>query len=137
MTRKPWVNIGDCVIILLALMLTLYSAYAIYAKPQNNTVVMIRGEESEWVFPLNSDETVEVHGPLGITLIRIHGLEAWVESSPCKNQICVAAGQIHGYRTWIACLPNNVFLLIEGNTIEGNITEGNNESGITPDSISW
>ena len=132
MTGKLRLKIFDYIIIILALVFSSYSAYAIYSGSQANTIVMIRGQDREWVFPLNAEETVEVQGPLGISLIRIRGNEAWVESSPCKNQICVAAGQIHRYRTWIACLPNNVFLLIEGN----NIIEGNITNGITPDSIS-
>ena len=134
MTRKLRLKVFDFIIIILALFFTSYSAYAIYSGPQTNTNVIIRGQDSEWVFPLNAEETVEVQGPLGTTLVRIHGSEAWVESSPCKNQICVAAGQIHRYRNWIACLPNNVFLLIDGNTLDGNTMEGNDE--IVTDSIS-
>ena len=133
MTRKLRLKIFDYIIIILALVFSSYSAFAIYSKPEINTAVIIRGQGREWVFPLNAEETVEVQGPLGTSLIRISGHEAWVESSPCKNQICVAAGQIHRYRSWVVCLPNNVFLLIEGNN---NFIEGNNESEIIPDSIS-
>jgi hypothetical protein len=61
------------------------------------------------------EETVNVNGPLGNTVIRIHGNQAWIDSSPCKNKICVAMGHVKSNGDWVACLPNNVFLIIKGN----------------------
>ena len=107
---KPW----DIVIILLALSLTGFSAFRIYLKPQNMAMVTIEGQDKRWVFPLDAEETIPVAGPLGNTVVRIHGNEAWVESSPCENQICVQAGHLSGNFEFAACLPNNVLLLVEG-----------------------
>ena len=104
----------DGVLILLALALTGISAFMVYARPQNTARVIIAGSEGEWVFPLDAEETIAVPGPLGDTIIRIHGHEAWVESSPCDNQVCVAVGHLDGNAQWAACLPNNVMVRIEG-----------------------
>ena len=128
MKGKLPVKILDFVIILLALGLTGASAFAVYVKqPQNDTQVLIQGPSQAWVFPLDAEETVNVPGALGTTVVRIHENQAWVESSPCNNQICVAMGRVGYMGGFVACLPNNVILVIEGNHGQENI----------PDSIAW
>jgi hypothetical protein len=125
-SRFP-VRVLDIVMILLALGLTGASAFAAYVKPQNTIQVLINGSGREWVFPLDADESVAVPGPLGDTIVRIRDNQAWVESSPCTNQVCVAAGHVNAQGEWVACLPNNVFLMIEGKEVRRH----------APDSTSW
>ena len=114
MKGKLPVKIPDIVIILMALGLTGFSAFRVYVKPQSTTRVLIEGSTQQWVFPLDAEETVNVRGPLGITVVKIHGDEAWVESSPCDNKVCVGAGHLNRNGEFAACLPNNVLLIIEG-----------------------
>jgi hypothetical protein len=105
----------DFLVVGIAVALTGFSAFVVYARPQAGQQVIIQGASGRtWVYPLDADETVAVQGPLGNTVVRIHNHQAWVESSPCGNQTCVAAGHINSEGEWVACLPNNVFLLIEG-----------------------
>jgi len=104
----------DILIIFLAAGLTISSAYFVYLKPQNSQHVLIKGQGSEWIFPLNADETVVVQGPLGDTVVRINDGNVWIESSPCQNQTCVSAGILRRHGNWAVCLPNNVFVMIEG-----------------------
>ena len=111
---KPGIKIPDILIITIAAGLTIYSAFYAYFKPQGTPRVLIRGQNSEWFFPVNAEETINVSGPLGDTIIRIQENRAWVESSPCDNQTCVAAGNVFRNGQWAACLPNNVLLMIEG-----------------------
>ena len=111
MALKIW----DFVIITLALSLTGFSAFSVYAGPRDVSQILVQGRDGQWVFPLDAEETLAVPGPLGDTVIKIHDSQAWVESSPCGNQICVAAGHIQRRGIWLACLPNNVFLMIDGN----------------------
>jgi len=91
-----------------------FSAFSVYVKPAEQTRVMVRGQKSEWSFPADADETVTVPGPLGDTVIRISTNSAWVVSSPCDNQTCVAAGRITRQGQWAACLPNSVLLMMYG-----------------------
>ena len=114
MKRKLPVKPGDIVLILFALGVTGFSAFTVYLKPQNVTRVLIQGDNQEWVYPLNAEETIHVRGPLGNTVVKIHGNEAWVESSPCDNKVCVGAGRLHRNFEFAACLPNNVLVMIEG-----------------------
>jgi hypothetical protein len=104
----------DFAVIGLSAALTAFSAFMIYAKPQNTQQVMIRGSGKVWVFPLDAEETVTVPGPLGDTVVEIRNHQAHVVSSPCENQTCVAAGHIDSGGQWVACLPNKVFVVIEG-----------------------
>ncbi|MDR2246542.1 MAG: NusG domain II-containing protein [Treponema sp.] len=127
MKRKVPLKALDIVVILLAVGLTGFSAFAAYGKPRNTPRVAISGSGREWVFPLDADETVAVSGPLGTTVVRIRDNRAWVESSPCANQVCVAAGRVHRQGEWVACLPNTVFLAIEGQEARRNV----------PDSTTW
>ena len=104
----------DLAAITLALAIAGFSAYVAYLQPSNATRVLIKGAGRKWVFPLNAEETIEVSGPLGNTVVRIQDNRAWVESSPCDNQVCVAAGFLSGRGEFAACLPNFVLVFIEG-----------------------
>jgi len=115
------VKLWDVVIFFLALSLTGFSVFSAYIKPQNISQVLIEGKNQRWIFPLDADETVNVQGPLGTTVIRIHENQAWVESSPCENKICIGAGHLHNNGEFAACLPNNVLIVIEGNDVSGEI----------------
>jgi len=124
---KPPVKIPDIVIILLALGLTGYSAFVAYMHPRNMPRVLIQGPTQRWIFPLDAEETVRVRGVLGNdTVIRIHANEVWVESSPCDNKTCVGMGHIsvNSLWNWVACLPNNVFFVIEGSDDGGDFIDG-------------
>ena len=121
------VKIPDLVIILLALGLSGFSAFTAYVRPRHTIQVLVRGPGQSWIFPLEAEETVSVQGPLGRTVVQISGGRAWVESSPCDNQTCVASGPVRYQGAWAACLPNNVLLLMEGNDEQKN----------TPDAVAW
>jgi len=105
-------------IIILAIAFTGFFAFSVYIKPRHAAQVLIQGESQNWIFPLDAEETIAVRGPLGRTVVRIHNGQAWVESSPCENKICVAAGHLSGHGEFAACLPNKVLLMIEGRFLQ-------------------
>jgi len=107
-------KLSDILIIWLVAGITFFSGYTAYLKPQGRPQVLIRGQGSEWLFPINASEIVAVAGPLGDTIVRIEENRARIESSPCDNQTCVAAGLLTRQGQWAACLPNNVLLMIQG-----------------------
>ena len=104
----------DIIIILLVAGLTFFAVYFVYMKPQGRSQFLIRGQGGEWTFPVGAEETIVVNGPLGNTIVRLNGQRAWVESSPCDNQNCVASGFLSRQGQWSACLPNNVLVIISG-----------------------
>ena len=109
---KPfdWVSLAAAVLV------TAASFFYVYAGSLGSpdTVVVIEGGGRSWVFPADAEEEVAVSGPLGTTIVRLGGGAVHVHSSPCDNQTCVAAGEIRRSGQWIACLPNAVFVRIEG-----------------------
>ena len=76
--------------------------------------VVVKGEGKTWIFPLEAEERISVAGSIGETLVEIHNGRAAIVSSPCSGQTCVAAGGLYKNGQWTACLPNRVFILIEG-----------------------
>ena len=97
----------------IAILFTGYCAFTVYARPRDNGQVLVRSSGESWVYPLSTEETVEVPGPLGITVVEIRDMRVHVLSSPCANQTCVASGHINSGGQWVACLPNKVFVVIE------------------------
>ena len=104
----------DIFILSLSIVLILVTGFNIYAGPRKESRVFIRGQDKTWIFPLDAEEQIEVPGPLGHTLVEIHEGKAAVISSPCNSQTCVERGHLNRQGQWTACLPNNVFLIIEG-----------------------
>jgi hypothetical protein len=104
----------DLVIALAAAGAVAMSAVSAYGPGGGQASVVIKGRDGEWVYPLSSDREISVAGPLGDTHVGIRGKSARIEDSPCPNQTCVASGSIGRAGQWIACLPNQVLVRIEG-----------------------
>ena len=111
---KTPLKVLDIPVIVLAALLTLIVARASYDRGSASSQVIIRGPDKSWIYPLDAEEKVTVSGSIGETLVEIHSGRAAVVSSPCGAQTCVAAGGLHKNGQWAACLPNRVFILIEG-----------------------
>jgi hypothetical protein len=104
----------DVVIFLLALFAIAAVSAAAYSRARGTPEVHIRGERGEWIYPLDGSETLRVAGPLGDTIVEIREGAVRVVSSPCREQTCVRAGRVSLPGQWIACLPNRVFITLEG-----------------------
>jgi len=104
----------DIPFVLLATAITIGSTLLVYGNSAGTARVVVEAGNREWVYSLENDETVLVTGPLGISTIAIHDGKVHFEDSPCANQVCVASGTIERPGQWIACLPNAVFVRIEG-----------------------
>ena len=115
----------DLPVIVLVVAVTLYIGVTVYSGESSSSRVIVRGPDKTWVFPLSAEELVIVEGPLGETKVIISRGRAAIVASPCGGQTCVAAGEIHKNGQWAACLPNRVFLLVEG------------EGGDAVDAASW
>lgn len=87
----------------------------------NQLLVKISSDDRDWVYPLEKNLELDIEGPIGLTHIHIDSGEVWVSDSPGKNKICITAGEIKTVNSWIACLPNKVFIQIESKGIEEEI----------------
>ena len=123
------IKILDVPVIAFCALLVLIISRAVYSGEASHLRVTIRGPEAAWVFPLDAEESLVVAGVMGETRVVIHNGRAAIVSSPCSGQTCVMAGGLHKNGQWTACLPNGVFLLIEGRV------EGSGGDGV--DAASW
>lgn len=110
MKIKP-LDIGSLVISLAVVILVSAFAFADSSEP---TQVSVQSSEGDFLYTLAQARSIRVEGPIGHTHIEIEGGRARVVASPCRDQICVAAGWLEASGNWTACLPNRVFVRVEG-----------------------
>ena len=77
-------------------------------------MLQISSPEGEWIYPLEKELEITVHGPIGTSYIHIESGTARFTDSPCKNKLCITAGEIYSTNSWVACLPNEIFIQIIG-----------------------
>ncbi len=105
----------DIAALVLSAGVAIFSAVYAYGGSAVPTLVSVRSESGTAVYPLGEARTVSVEGPIGETIIEIDGEgAARVTASPCPNKLCIQAGELHGQGDWSACMPNKVFVQIEG-----------------------
>jgi len=75
--------------------------------------VSVNGKEV-YRFPLSENRNFSVQGPLGVTLIRVKDGKVWVAKAPCPQKICMKMGKISRAGEVIVCIPNKIFIKIEG-----------------------
>jgi hypothetical protein len=76
--------------------------------------LVVDGAGEERRIPLSVDRTLEIAGPLGVSVIEIEQGAARFVSSPCANQYCVHNGWLREGGALAACLPNRVMLALTG-----------------------
>ncbi|MCF7928922.1 MAG: NusG domain II-containing protein [Spirochaetales bacterium] len=114
----------DYFALVLAILLTVGLSLAVYGDTGGEKVVRIEAAEAEYVYPLEENRVFKVPGPLGMTKVEISDGEVRVVSSPCREQICVATGEILRAGTFIACVPNRVLIKIVDTGRKPSDTDG-------------
>jgi hypothetical protein len=108
------IKLLDFLAFFMAIAVTALIAFQVYGGRSGLLQVSIKGDSGEWLYPLESDHTIEVEGPLGKTLVVIEDGSVAVSSSPCREKTCVKSGPVNKAGRWIACLPNRVIIAITG-----------------------
>lgn len=103
----------DVMIIGLSVAALVLLSVIVYGGPASETLV-ISADSGDWVYPLSASRTIEVPGKLGVTVVIIDQGQARIIDSPCTNKLCLASPPISKTGEWSACLPNGVFIRIEG-----------------------
>jgi hypothetical protein len=107
-------KILDVAIALAAAGLIAVASVAAYGPGGGQASAVIKSAGGEWLYPLSSDREISISGPLGVTIVEIRGKSVRIADSPCPNKTCIAAGAIDKPGQWIACLPNQVLVSVEG-----------------------
>lgn len=110
----------DYFIASIALLTTLFFFAQGWFNDENSVQVIVDDPQGTSIYPLDQATLLEVQGTLGSTIVEIKDEKVRVLESPCSQKICVAASYIKRPGDWIACLPNGVFIRLEGEA-EGEI----------------
>jgi len=111
---KVSVKIGDIFIVLIALTVCVFSIMGISSRVHGNTILTVESPEGVWKYSLDKDGTYEIPGENGNSIIGIKDGDAFFIESECPNKTCVLSAPISKGGEWIGCLPNRVFIRIEG-----------------------
>lgn len=106
----------DYLLILLGLFLCTFSVMAATSQQEGTPLLVLTSPANEYIYPLDTDTTIQIPGLEGISTIQIQQGQARYLDSPCANKTCVAASPIHRNGEWSACLPNGIFMRVENST---------------------
>ena len=105
----------DILLILLFLATIIYFSLNFFAKNKSPVKqVVIESGKNIWYYQLDKNKELKIKGNLGESTIKINDGFVLFENSPCPNKLCVQSSAITKNGEWIACLPNGVFVRIEG-----------------------
>ena len=80
-------------------------------KTGTDAVVTVRTSDGDEVYPLNKDGVFSLNG--GTNTLVIENGEAWVSEANCPDKVCMGMGKISKNGEFIACLPNQVIIVVE------------------------
>ncbi len=83
--------------------------------------VAIQAEGTSYLYDLDTDRNLEFSGPLGISKIQIQDGRIRVLEDPGPQQICVRDGWIQESGEWLICLPNRIFIRIQGKPAQDGV----------------
>ena len=106
----------DYLLILLGLILCTFSVMAATSQQEGTPLLILTSPANEYIYPLDTDTTIQIPGLEGVSTIQIHQGQARYLDSPCDNKTCVAASPIHRNGEWSACLPNGIFMRVENSS---------------------
>ena len=111
---KVHVKKGDTIIFFVAI---LVSGIALWFFTRGNqgekVIITVNGEKK--IYSLQKDQRIEIKEKNGhYNLIVIHSGEVSMPEANCPNQVCVRHKKISKNGEMIVCLPNEVFVQIEG-----------------------
>ncbi len=107
------IRLGDIAILAVSIAIIVFSL-GTYTNFSGEPQVHVRTDNGEFIYDLTVDSFATFTGPVGETSIEIKDGKVHVHDSDCRNKVCISAGWVSRVGDWIICLPNNVFLLIEG-----------------------
>ena len=86
----------------------------VFGSRSGRAMIRVTAPGGTWLLRPEEDQVLDVAGPLGSSRVVVRGGEVFMQSAPCANQICVKTGTASRPGQWIACLPNRVFVAVEG-----------------------
>lgn len=114
-TKTYKIKFADILYFLLFLIIILYFSINIFAGNKTKSKqLIIESGENIWYYQLDKDRELKIEGILGESTIEIKDGFVFFKDSPCPNKLCVLSNSISKNGDWLACLPNGIFVRIEG-----------------------
>ncbi len=63
---------------------------------------------------LDVDQTLELEGPLGMTIVRVQGGSIWIETASSQRQLCRRMGRTNQPTRALVCIPNDIRIRVIG-----------------------
>ncbi|WP_052078645.1 NusG domain II-containing protein [Spirochaeta lutea] len=123
------ITLLDGVVFLVSLAVFLGVTAAAYSSSNQGGQVHVQAETGDYLYSLEQPGEFVFTGPIGETVVEIHDHRVRVLSSPCRDQVCVAAGWLEHENEWTACLPNKLFVRVEADSAN-NTTESTEEADL-------
>ncbi len=115
--RLRW---GDWVVAAGLVLLVAVTAYARIVPGQRGSMAMVHAPgTADRTISLLEDRLIEVQGKLGISRIEVKSGRVRMVESACPNRLCLQMGWVERPGQSVICLPNQVWLTIEGAPGEG------------------
>ncbi len=105
---------GDYLTLLAGGLTTIGLTLLLWSGGTANKVIIRAGGKIFREVSLSKDQTIEVPGPLGISIISIEKNRARIKSDPSPRQYCVRQGWLQQSGEIAICLPNQVSLELTG-----------------------
>ena len=114
MPNLKHIKLGDWAVMLCGALFTVWLTATLWQGGIADKAVIRSGGKIFSVVPLSRDQLIEVPGPLGITRISIHNLQARIAADPSPRQYCVRQGWLKQAGEIAVCLPNQVSIELSG-----------------------
>ena len=111
----------DFVALLISILAVVGVSLFAYGTDRTASQISIQTESGTFLYPLDQDRMLTVTGPVGNTVIHLLDGAVHVAESDCRDKVCVAAGWLQDAGQWTACMPNRVFVRVEGATAEDEV----------------
>ena len=105
---------GDGLTLLCGALLTVWLALTLWQGGVADKAIIRSGGKIFRVVALNRDLEISVPGPLGVSTVAIHDLQARIASDPSPRQYCVHQGWLSRAGEIAVCLPNQVSVELAG-----------------------
>ena len=106
--------LADIIIVFLAVAAVTLFTVTTYGGQGGVSLVHIKTADSHLVYSMTDSRILSVQGQQGSTTIVVDENGARITTSACSRKLCIRKGTISGEGEWIACLPNGVFVYIQG-----------------------
>lgn len=109
----------DIVFVLIFLIVIFVSFFNLFSKKNEKAAeLFVQTPSEKFIYSLSKEGIYKFKGLLGESSIQVENGKAKFIDSPCENKNCIQSGEISTHGQWTACLPNGIFINIEGKSKE-------------------